>query len=162
MANIQKDTKLETARWKQMFTTLGLFTSFAIFFVPLFLFPLWFMDGYVTSIAGSHLRHSDKGIFILGLGELLPFSFAGSLFCGGILAWMIANKYKHPTLHFDNIKREHMKENVGALLSEGERIARGSRLNNGPWQEVLERARKDGIEAGKHIIERRAKIRGGM
>lgn len=120
----------------------------------MFLLTFWFLDGYVKgldiNIIPDPAMERTNTIYILGLGELFFFSLLGGICSGGAMSYCVSKFYSHPSTLLEKLRKDNLMSS-GDLLSDGERIVRGAKLSNGPWPEIIDKAKTDGVKASVDI-----------
>ena len=131
------DAKLEMTKWKQKKKALELvYAGLGVVYFPLLLLA-WWGDGYV--------KNADV-MYFQGLGEVMYFAVSGGLFVGGFGALIALYSYRHP----GKMSMPTEANLAKGLLSEGERIIRGTRVTEGPSPAILKAVAKD----SKAVTER--------
>jgi hypothetical protein len=146
-----KDAKIEVARWKESIRYVNMFIAMVMFFFSSLCLVFFVMDGYTPALNLYGVRPRSN-VQLAGIGELVWFSFIGAAFISTGIVLGVAKFYRHPSVLVENEKKRLLLEKEGGMeeiISEGERVTRGTRLRKGAWPDTIALAKKDAVKAQK-------------
>lgn len=146
-----RDSKLAISLWKRRIHTATMCAIWSSGFFWIYLISAWMLDGYVESVNVMHFT---------GLGEVFFFALFGGLFSGGLSSYLGVRMYKHPDSVFEHLMGNTPQGVPDSLISEGEKIIRGSKLTIGPSQEIIDKSIEDSKKGAEAVNEAKKK-RGG-